>query len=311
MLWTNTLVWKTHCLANVAMQGDIQARKYWESVCTETLNIQNLQEQDHSSLSLDNLLTHCNNNIRSCLKRSDATIIISVHTFDYNLIMSSLLLYSSLVLIWGCSSLMEGLQVSIGSTLHVMTFWVCPRSLQWWWSCTETSLGLHWACSLDMFPNAKLEMSAGFANIVCRAAWTCETINKPAFKHLLHWWLKCRQYCLEFSECHDDGTRHIDFVKRMCIILRAFSSILDEQSHFARSCVWLDWWFLCRVFYFSYDGIESLFNYTVIERGRVLVFLQYALCFSQAIMEILPRAIRTVDPVDEPRYPWTLVPLGG
>ena len=41
----------------------------------EPLNIQNLQEQDHSSLSLDNLLTHCNNNIRSCLKGSDATII--------------------------------------------------------------------------------------------------------------------------------------------------------------------------------------------------------------------------------------------
>ena len=31
--------------------------------------------KDHSTLSLDNLLTHCNSNIRSCLKGSDATII--------------------------------------------------------------------------------------------------------------------------------------------------------------------------------------------------------------------------------------------
>ena len=31
--------------------------------------------KDHSPLSLDNLLTHCNSNIRSCLKGSDATII--------------------------------------------------------------------------------------------------------------------------------------------------------------------------------------------------------------------------------------------
>ena len=46
----------------------------------EPLNIQNLQEQDHSSLSLDNLLSHCNNTIRSCLRGSDATII-SAHTF--------------------------------------------------------------------------------------------------------------------------------------------------------------------------------------------------------------------------------------
>ena len=30
---------------------------------------------DHFSLSLEKLLTHCNNNIRSCLKGSDATII--------------------------------------------------------------------------------------------------------------------------------------------------------------------------------------------------------------------------------------------
>lgn len=51
MLRTNTLVWKTHRLANVAMQGDIQARKYGELVCTEPLNIQNLQEQDHSFVS--------------------------------------------------------------------------------------------------------------------------------------------------------------------------------------------------------------------------------------------------------------------
>ena len=43
--------------------------------CSEPLKIQNLQEQDHSSLSLDNRLTHCNNNIRSCLKGRDATII--------------------------------------------------------------------------------------------------------------------------------------------------------------------------------------------------------------------------------------------
>ena len=37
MLWTNTLVLKTHCLANIAMKGDIQARKYWELVCSEPL----------------------------------------------------------------------------------------------------------------------------------------------------------------------------------------------------------------------------------------------------------------------------------
>ena len=27
MLWTNTLVWKTHCLANVAMKGDISSKE--------------------------------------------------------------------------------------------------------------------------------------------------------------------------------------------------------------------------------------------------------------------------------------------
>ena len=39
MLWTNTLVWRSIVsLANVAMQGDIQGRKYWELVCSEPLN---------------------------------------------------------------------------------------------------------------------------------------------------------------------------------------------------------------------------------------------------------------------------------
>ena len=27
MLWTNTLVWKTHCLANMAMKGDISSKE--------------------------------------------------------------------------------------------------------------------------------------------------------------------------------------------------------------------------------------------------------------------------------------------
>ena len=66
----------------MALQGDIQARKYWELVCMEPLNprtFQNLQEQDHSSLSLDNLLTQCNNIKHSlCLKGSDATVIFTL-----------------------------------------------------------------------------------------------------------------------------------------------------------------------------------------------------------------------------------------
>ena len=42
MLCTNALVSKTYRLADVAIQGDIQAREYWEFVCPESLNIQNL-----------------------------------------------------------------------------------------------------------------------------------------------------------------------------------------------------------------------------------------------------------------------------
>ena len=38
----------------------------------------------HSSLSLDNLLTHCNNNIRSCLEGSDATFISTLHVKNTN-----------------------------------------------------------------------------------------------------------------------------------------------------------------------------------------------------------------------------------
>ena len=59
------------------LQGDISSKEILRIGMFRTpepLNIQNLQEQDHS-LSLDNLLTHCNNNIWSCLKVSDATII--------------------------------------------------------------------------------------------------------------------------------------------------------------------------------------------------------------------------------------------
>ena len=34
-----------------------------------------------------------------------------------------------------------------------------------------------------MLLDAKPEMSAGFANIASRAAWTRETITKPAIRH--------------------------------------------------------------------------------------------------------------------------------
>ena len=106
------------------------------------------------------------------------------------------------------------------------------------------------------------------------STWIPETTNKPArfyassplvalVKAVLYWvfWVSCMMV----------RTRRIDFVEPPCIILSAFSSILDDQSHFARSCVWLDWWLLCVMFYFSTDAAESLFNYyKVIERGRVL-----------------------------------------
>ena len=108
----------------------------------------------------------------------------------------------------------EGLQVSVGCTLRTMTFRVCPRSLQWWYCCTGTD-----GTSLDLLSRCApwRKMSTGLTNVAYRAAWRREKISRPAFKHLLPWWLKWRQNCLEFSECHDSATRRIDFMKRTCI----------------------------------------------------------------------------------------------
>ena len=48
-----TLVWKTHRLANIAMQGDIQARKYRALVCSKPLLEHTIgQDQNNFKLSV-------------------------------------------------------------------------------------------------------------------------------------------------------------------------------------------------------------------------------------------------------------------
>ena len=89
---------------------------------------------------------------------------------------------------------------------------------------------LHWTCSLDVLPDTKLEMLSGFANIACRSISSVDMIQTSLL-------LSIFSTFPQFSECHDDGTRRIDFVKRMCITLSVVSSILNEKSDFARSCV--------------------------------------------------------------------------
>lgn len=51
-------------------------------------------------------------------------------------------------------------------------------------------MGPHWTFFLDVLPDVKLEMSAAFTNIERRVEWILEMVNKAAFKHLFHWWLK-------------------------------------------------------------------------------------------------------------------------
>ena len=61
-----------------------------------------------------------------------------------------------------------------GSTLRVLTFECVHVLISDHGGAALGRMGLHQTCCLDVLPVTRLEMSAGFANIACRAAWTCE-----------------------------------------------------------------------------------------------------------------------------------------
>ena len=93
---------------------------------------------------------------------------------------------------------------------------------------------LHGALSLYVLFETDLHMPASFTDIARCAAWTLQLIHNSASIHFLYCWFKRRKHCFQLTQSHHYHTGCVDLIQCSCVVLCAFTAILNSEFRFLR-----------------------------------------------------------------------------